>query len=295
MKTGLIVIAVLLILFVLIVFFTWLKIKRMGGYDTEEPKTVKVSKDDDFQTILKKFNVPEQYFKVVIAQSRSYNIINCPAVLWKENDIVKVLVLKIQPELYEEEAEDFLFISSAPFVNFKQLDGTYYPDWAVQSKEIKEIFLPYTEIGTAAGGIDFQRQQYWAGTMCVYSKSLAEIFRMMERPLSDYEMIVDNVARMKKDGSIPADMLAEREAEKAAARAEAEAAEKAAAQSSDMTAVWEAIRRLENQASDNGISTEDINRLNAYLLAQKRYDDLEHSTRDTDYQKTLYEELKDQI
>lgn len=292
MKTGLIVIAVLLILFVLIVFLTWLKIKRMGGYDAEGPETVKVSKDDNFQTILKKFNVPEQYFKVVIAQSRSYSIINCPAVLWKENDIVKVLVLKIQPELYEEEAEDFLFITSAPFVNFKQLDGTYFPDWSVQSKEIKELFLPYAEVGTAAGGIDYKRQQYWAGTMCVYARSLAEIFRMMGRPLSDYEITVDNVARMKEDGSIPADMLAEREAEKAASRAEAEAAEKAASQNNDMTAVWEAIRRLENQSSDNGISTEDINRLNAYLISQKRFDDLERSTKDSDYQKALLEELK---
>lgn len=294
MKTGLIILAVLVALLLLTAFLIWLKAKQMGAFDEPASETVKVSKNDDFQTVLNKFNVPAEHFKVVIAQSRSYNVINCPAVLWKVEDIVKVLVLKSQPEVYEEEAEDFLFVSSAPFVNFKQLDGTYYPDWAMQSKEIKELFLPYLEMGVAAGGIDFDRQQYWAGTMCVYAKSLAEIFRMLGRPLSDYEVTVDNVARMKEDGAIPADMLAEHEAMKAAARTEAEETAKAAAQNSDMTAVWEAIRRLENR-SGNQLSAEQLNKLNAYLLAEKRFDDLECSTKDADYQKALFEEVKEHL
>lgn len=285
-----IILALLFALLGLVIFFMWLRLKRMGAFDLEEQEQILVPKDADFRKILDMFNVPKEHYKVVIAQSRSYCVINCPAVLWKENDTVKVLVLKAQPQMYEEEAEDFLFIASAPFVNFKQLDGTYYPDWASKSKEIKEIFTPYIEMGIAAGGIDYKRQQYWAGTICVYAKSLAEIFRMMGRPLSDYEITVDNVGRMKEDGSIPADMLAEREAEKEAIRAK-EAAAEAAPQSKDMDAVWEAIRRLENKSGDE-VSTEEINRLNAYLLAEKRYDDLERSTKDTEYQKKLLKELE---
>lgn len=288
---GLIILAGLFVLLALVCFAVWLTLKRRGAFDIPEPEKIKISKDDDFKAVLAKFNVPEKHFKVVIAQSRSYNVINCPAVLWKEDDTVKVLVLKTQPEVFEEEAEDFLFIASAPFVNFKQLDGTYYPDWASKTKEIKEIFLPYVEIGVAAGGIDYKRQQYWAGTMCVYAKSLAEIFRMMGRPLSDYEINVDNIARMKEDGAIPSEMLAEREAEKEAARAKA-AEKDAFAQNKDMDAVWEAIRRLENSKSGDEVSTEQVNRLNAYLLAEKRYDDLERSTKDSAYQKKLLEELE---
>ena len=286
---AIIILAGLFALLLLAIFIVWLMLKRRGAFDVKESEKIAVSKDDDFQTILKKFGVPEKHFKAVLAQSRSYCVINCPAVLWKENDIVKVLVLKNQPEVFEEEAEDFLFIASAPFVNFKQLDGTYYPDWASQSREIKELFLPYAEMGVAAGGIDYKRQQYWAGTMCVYAPSLAEIFRMMGRPLSDYEINVNDIARMKEDGSIPPEMLAEHEAEKEALRAK-EAAAEASSSGKDMEAVWEAIRRLEGK-SDDGISTERINRLNARLLAEKRYDDLERSTKDADYQKKLLEEL----
>ena len=57
-----------------------------------------------------------------------------------------------------------------------------------------------------------------------------------------------------------------------------------------MDAVWEAIRRLENQNKED-ISAEDINKLNAYLLSEKRYEDLERSTKDKEFQKELLKEM----
>lgn len=286
MKSALIIMAVLILLFGLVLLLMWLKAKKIDEMYPDATTKVTVSKEDDFQAILDKFDVPTGYRKIVIAQSRNYSVVNCPAVVWKDEDKVKVLVLKSQPFVAEEEIEDFMYISSSPFVNFKQFDGKEYPDWAGQSEEIKELFLPYVEMTTAPGGIDRSRQQYWAGTICVYAPSLAEIFEMLGNPLSYYQMTIEDPKRMKADGSIPKAMLAERAAEKKA-KAEEEAK---GASGKDMEAVWEAIRRLEGKNSDD-ISPEDINKLNAYLLAEKRYEDLERSTKDKEFQKQLLKEL----
>lgn len=290
MGISLIILAAIIVLFCVIVLVAWLKGKEIDKMYPDTEQTVTIDKDDDFQTILKKFEVPEEYYKIVISQARTYNVVNCPAVIWKTEDKLKVLVLKKQPVLEEEELEDFKYIASSPFVNFKQFDGTEFPDWAVQTQEIKDLFLPYVEMTNAPGGIDRTRQQYWAGTICVYAPSLAEIFKMLGKPLSEYQITVDNVRRMREDGSIPADMLAQRDAEKKAA-AEAAAAAEAGVSGKDMDAVWDAIRRLENQNKED-VSAEEINKLNAYLISEKRFDDLERSTKDKEFQKELLKELK---
>lgn len=298
MKNVFIVLAGLVILFCFTFFLLWWNARKMKKKyaDSEDAqsasKTVSVSKDDNFETILKKFEVPEEHYQVVIAQSRVYSLNNCPAVLWIEEKKVKALLFRSQPVLVEEELEDFHYIASSPYVNFKQFDGSYFPDWAAQSQEMKERFLPYVEMGVSCGGIDYDRQTYWAGTMCVYSKSLAEIFRMIGKPLSSYEMRIDNMKRMRKDGSFPPEMLAAWDAEKKAAAKEANASKIDAAESSakDMEAVWEAIKRLENKNSEE-VCAEDINKLNAYLLKEKRYEDLERSTKDKEFQKELLKEL----
>lgn len=294
MREGLIILAVLIILFCLSFLLLWFKSRQLEKKYPDTTEKVAISKDDDFQTILQKFHVPEGYYKIVIAQARTYNVVNCPALIWKENDKIKVLVLRSQPFVAEEEWEDFLYITSSPFVNFKQFDGTEFPDWARQTAEIKELFLPFVEMTTAPGGIDRTRQQYWAGTICVYAPSLAQILQMMGKPLSDYEINVDNPRRMREDGSIPADLLAEYDAARKAAAEEADATQ-AGNSSKDMEAVWEAIRRLENQNHSGEISAEEINRLNAYLIREKRFDDLERSTKEPEFQKELLRELADKI
>lgn len=244
MTAAIIILLVLILLFGLVLLAMWLKAKQIDKQYPDTRDTRAVSKDDDFQKILKIFEVPEDYYKIVISQARTYNVVNCPAVIWKSEDKVKVLVLKSNPFIAEEEWEDFMYITSSPFVNFKQFDGTEFPDWASQSDEIKQLFYPYVEMTTAPGGIDRTRQQYWAGTICVYAPSLAEIFKMMDKPLSEYQIIVDNPKRMREDGSIPKDLLEQHHEERRqAAKKESENTE----QSKDMDALWEAIKRLENE------------------------------------------------
>lgn len=286
MLNGLIIIGILVVLFCIVLLIASLKARKINQMYPDTKETVSISKDDTFETILKKFDVPEDYHKIVISQSRNYSVVNCPAVLWISEDKVKVLVLKSQPFVAEEEIEDFAYIASSPFVNFRQFDGTEFPDWAGQTDEIKELFLPYVEMTNAPGGIDRTRQQYWAGTICVYAPSMAEIFRMFGKPLSEYQLTIENPKRMREDGAIPADLLDQYHEEKKAAAQKAAAS----ADNSEMEAVWEAIKRLENQKKDE-ISTEDLNRLNAYLIAEKRFDDLERSTTDKEFQKKLLEEL----
>lgn len=286
MLNGLIIIGILVVLFCIVLLIASLKARKINQMYPDTKETVSISKDDTFETILKKFDVPEDYHKIVISQSRNYSVVNCPAVLWISEDKVKVLVLKSQPFVAEEEIEDFAYIASSPFVNFRQFDGTEFPDWAGQTDEIKELFLPYVEMTNAPGGIDRTRQQYWAGTICVYAPSMAEIFRMFGKPLSEYQLTIENPKRMREDGAIPADLLDQYHEEKKAAAQKAAAS----ADNSEMEAVWEAIKRLENQKKDE-ISTEDLNRLNAYLIAEKRFNDLERSTTDKEFQKKLLEEL----
>ena len=289
MVTGLIILAVLIVLFFIVLFAMWLRGKKIDEMYPDTKLTVAIDKNDDFQAILKKFDVPEEYTKIVISQARTYNVVNCPAVIWKAEDKLKVLVLKSQPFLAEEELEDFRYITSSPFVNFRQFDGSEFPDWAGQTEEIKKLFLPYVEMTSAPGGIDRTRQQYWAGTICMYAPSLAEFFKMMGKPLSEYEFSIENVKRMREDGSIPENLLSQRDAEKKAA-AEAAMAAEAGASSKEMDAVWEAIKRLENQNKEE-ISAEDVNKLNAYLISEKRFEDLERSTQDKEFQKKLLKEL----
>lgn len=289
MVTGLIILAVLIVLFFIVLFAMWLRGKKIDEMYPDTKLTVAIDKNDDFQAILKKFDVPEEYTKIVISQARTYNVVNCPAVIWKVEDKLKVLVLKSQPFLAEEELEDFRYITSSPFVNFRQFDGSEFPDWAGQTEEIKKLFLPYVEMTSAPGGIDRTRQQYWAGTICMYAPSLAEFFKMMGKPLSEYEFSIENVKRMREDGSIPENLLSQRDAEKKAA-AEAAMAAEAGASSKEMDAVWEAIKRLENQNKEE-ISAEDVNKLNAYLISEKRFEDLERSTQDKEFQKKLLKEL----
>lgn len=287
MINSLIILGILIVLFVVILLIASLKAHKINEMYPETKETVSISKDDDFETILKKFQVPEDYHKIVISQSRNYSVVNCPAVLWIAEDKIKVLVLKSQPFVAEEEIEDFAYISSSPFVNFRQFDGTEFPDWAGQSDEIKELFLPYVELTNAPGGIDRTRQQYWAGTICVYAPSMAEIFRMFGKPLSEYQLTIDNPKRMREDGAIPADLLAQYHEAKEAAAKEAERA----ASNEEMNAVWEAIKRLENQNKEE-ISTEEINKLNAYLISEKRFEDLERSTTDKEFQKELLKQFQ---
>ncbi len=287
MINSLIILGILIVLFVVILLIASLKARKINEMYPETKETVSISKDDDFETILKKFQVPEDYHKIVISQSRNYSVVNCPAVLWIAEDKIKVLVLKSQPFVAEEEIEDFAYISSSPFVNFRQFDGTEFPDWAGQSDEIKELFLPYVELTNAPGGIDRTRQQYWAGTICVYAPSMAEIFRMFGKPLSEYQLTIDNPKRMREDGAIPADLLAQYHEAKEAAAKEAERA----ASNEEMNAVWEAIKRLENQNKEE-ISTEEINKLNAYLISEKRFEDLERSTTDKEFQKELLKQFQ---
>lgn len=243
MSSGIIILLILIALFCLVLLAMWLKAKQLDRLYPDTGESVSLPKGADFETILKTFGVPEEHYKIVISQARTYNVVNCPAVIWKDNDKIRVLVLKSKPFVAEEEWEDFLYITSSPFVNFRQFDGTEFPDWASQPQEIRELFLPYVEMTTAPGGIDRTRQQYWAGTICVYAPSLAQIFQMLDKPLSDYEITVDDPKRMRKDGAIPKEMLSQYLEEK---RFAAEEAEKSVS-SGETEALWDAIRRLENE------------------------------------------------
>lgn len=243
MLGGMIILGVLIALFCLVLLILWLKARQLDKQYPADPDQVVLPKNADFQTILEKFEVPEEHYLIVISQARTYQVVNCPAVIWKAGETVKVLVLKAQPFVAEEELEDFLYISSSPFVNFRQFDGTEFPNWASQTKEIKELFLPYVEMTAAPGGIDRTRQQYWAGTICVYAPSLAQILKMMDRPLADYEITVDNIPRMREDGSIPDELLAQYDREKQAAAGETGKH----ASSEETEALWEAIKRLEQE------------------------------------------------
>ncbi|MGN0306661.1 MAG: hypothetical protein ACI4DN_00445 [Lachnospiraceae bacterium] len=247
-----------------------------------------------YEELLKKYNVPEKHYKIVIGQSRVYSVYNCPAVIWKEGDKVKTLVLRLKPVLAQEDVEDFLFLSSQPQVDFRRFDGSDFPDWAIQSDYVKELFLPCANVSKTVGGIDYKKQMYWLGTLCVYANSLSGLLTMLERPLSDYDNRVENKALMLKDGSLPDSMKEELKKElEPSLRGEVRESASNLQSLQGMERAIQTIRDAEHRAGEK--EAEDrINRLYAKLLSEKRYEDLEKATLDENYRKALFQEFKEE-
>ncbi len=248
-----------------------------------------------YEELLKKYNVPENHYKIVIGQSRVYSVYNCPALIWKEKDIVKLLVLRQKEALSEEEEADFLYLASQPYVDFKRFDGSCFPDWAMQSDYVKELFLPYVNLSKTVGGLDYKQQMYWIGTICVYAKSLAQILTMLGRPLSDYENRVEHKPWMLIDGALPRKMQEELKREMGVKKEEAPFLDRKEGQDGDslqaMEKAIQVIRSTERKAGEEA-AADRINRLYARLLSDRRYEDLEKATQDEEYRAKLFEELE---
>ena len=245
----------------------------------------------NYEEILSKNNVPENHYKIVVGQSKVYNMYNCPAIIWKENNMVKTLYLRANqtPLLTEQEEEDYLFLASQPYVDFLRFDGSEYPDWAVQPQYIKQLFMPYVNNSISKGGIDYDKNMYWVGTTCVYAASMAEVFKMLGRPLSDFENMVQNKKVMATDGSIPEDMLEEYRKYKIAQKESSELL-KSKEDSGSVAGMEKAIQSIRD--SERKSAEDSINTLYAKLLADKRFDDLERATHDADFRKQLFEEYE---
>lgn len=263
-------------------------------HDKKKPteETLELQKRN-YEEILAKNNVPENHYKIVVGQSKVYNMYNCPAVIWKEGNMVKTLYLRANsaPLLAQQEEEDYLFLASQPYVDFLRFDGSEYPDWAVQPKYVKELFLPYVNSSVSKGGIDYDKNMYWIGTTCVYAASMAEIFKMLGRPLKDFENMVQNKKVMAKDGSIPEDMLEEYRKYKVSLKEASDLF--IPEEKKDSSSVAEMEKAIQFIRDSERKSTEDaINALYAKLLAEKRFDALEKATQDADFRNQLFEEYK---
>ena len=247
----------------------------------------------EYEELLEKYQVPENHYKIVVGQSKAYKLYNCPAIVWKEDNMIKTLYLRAnaKPFLVEQEEEDYLFLASQPYVDFLRFDGTEYPDWAVQPEYIKQMFMPYVNSSVSKGGINYNKNMYWIGTTCVYAASMAEMFKMLDRPLMDYTNMVDNKKEMAKDGSIPEDMLEEYRKEKAAKKEASEFLKEEDKKDKEavdgMEKAIQVIRDSERKSAE-----EAINSLYAKLLADKRFEDLERATKDEEFRKQLFEEYK---
>ncbi len=274
---------IILVIAICAVFVIWKKQKP-----SEEKKE---KQKREYEETLKINNVPENHYKIVVGQSKVYNIYNCPAVVWKEGKTVKTLYLRAnaKPILAEQEEEDYMFLASQPYVDFLRYDGTEYPDWAVQPEYVKELFYPYVNSSISKGGIDYNKNMYWIGTTCVYAASMKEMFEMLGHPLKDYTNMVDNKKEMAKDGSIPEAMLEEYRKEKAAKKEASEFLKEEDKNNSqsveDMEKAIQVIRDSERKSAE-----EAMNALYAKLLADKRFEDLEKATKDEAFRQKLFEE-----
>ncbi len=261
-------------------------------FQKRKPTEDKLEKQKrDYEETLKVNNVPEQHYKIVVGQSKVYNIYNCPAVVWKEDGKIKTLYLRAnaKPILAEQEEEDYMFLASQPYVDFLRFDGTEYPDWAVQPDYIKELFMPYVNSSVSKGGIDYKKNMYWIGTTCVYANSMAEMFKLLGHPLSAYTNMVDNKKEMAKDGSVPEDMLEEYRKEMASKKEASEFLKEEDKKDKDSVEGMEkAIQVIRD--SERKSAQDEINALYAKLLADKRFDDLEKATKDEEFRQKLFEE-----
>lgn len=248
---------------------------------------------EQYEALLEKFGVPKQHTRIVIAQSKVYNLYNCPAVAWVEDDIVKTLIFRLNPMVVDNELEDFMFVSAQPLVDFRRFDGSEYPDWARQSKYVKELFYPLVEDSQSKGGIDYKKQMYWIGTMCVYAPTLHGFFKMIGRPLKDYDIKVDNVERMKRDGSIPEELLEahheyKKEMREQAAKEERQPVDMQAAMQ-NLEQALKLVSEAKQQQKEDDDMNEKMNRLIQKMLEAGETEELLRSTTDKEYQKELFE------
>ena len=276
---------IIIILIVLACVFLVFHDKKKPSEETLEMQRKK------YVEILSLNNVPENHYKIVVGQSKIYNMYNCPAIIWKEGNVIKTLYLRANqtPLLASQEEEDYLFLASQPYVDFLRFDGSEYPDWAVQPEYVKQLFMPYVNNSISKGGIDYDKNMYWVGTTCVYAASMAEVFKMLGRPLCDFENMVQNKKVMAKDGSIPEDMLEEYRQYKLSRKETNELLKEDEKKSSASVAEMErAIQSI--RESERKLTEDTINSLYAQLLTDKRFDDLERATRDENFRKQLLEE-----
>ena len=120
---------------------------------------------------------------------------------------------------------------------------------------------------------------------------MAEMFKMLGRPLRDYTNMVDNKKEMAKDGSIPEDMLEEYRKEMAAKKEASEFLKEEEKQDKEaMDGMEKAIQVI--RESERKSAQDEINSLYAKLLADKRFDDLEKATKDEEFRKQLLAEYK---
>lgn len=248
----------------------------------------------EYEETLEVNKVPKKHYKIVVGQSKVYNIYNCPAIVWKEENLVKTLYLRAnaKPILAEQEEEDYMFLASQPYVDFLRYDGTEYPDWAVQPEYVKELFYPYVNSSISKGGIDYNKNMYWIGTTCVYAASMKVMFEMLGHPLKDYINMVDNKKEMARDGSIPEAMLEEYRKDKAAKKEASDLLkEEDRTDSNSVEGMEKAIQSIRD--SERKSAEETINALYAKLLAEKRFEDLEKATKDEAFRKKLFEEYQE--
>jgi hypothetical protein len=258
-----------------------------------------ISKDEDkiqlqkekYEALLKQYGVPENHTRIVIAQSKVYNLYNCPAVAWIENEIVKTLIFRLNPIVVDNELEDFMFLSSQPLVDFKRYDGSEYPDWARQSAYVKQLFYPLVEDTNSKGGIDYKKQMYWIGTMCVYAPTLHAFFEMIGRPLKDYDIKVERIDRMKTDGSIPVDLLEahhEYKKEKKEAKEEKQVVDMNTAMQ-NLEQALKMVSEAKQQVKEESSMNDKMNLLIQKMIAEGATEELLRSTTDKKYQKELFE------
>lgn len=145
------------------------------------------------------------------------------------------------------------------------------------------------DLSTSRGGIDYKRNMYWIGTICVYASSMVEIFRFLGRPLADFQNLVDNKKVMATDGSIPEEMLEEYRKTNAAKKEASEFLPQE--EKKDQTSVEGMEKAIQHiRESERKAGEEAINNLYAKLLAEKRFEDLERATKDEEFRKKLLEE-----
>lgn len=155
---------------------------------TTQPTKEELSiQQNEFEKLLKRFNVPQVYYKAVIHDNYTYKLYYAPVVMWRNKDIIKMLVIGGNSFIIETPVERFREVIVIKFTEFSA--PTHKEDnWYALPGYIKNTFVMYMNHYNIydARNRPLTYGTYLSGGFAFCTNSLHSLFSAIGEPSSFY-------------------------------------------------------------------------------------------------------------
>lgn len=146
---------------------------------------------EQYENLLKQYNVPENHFKAVIHDCIKYDLFYTPVIMWRDNNSIKMLTVNQIPHIIETPLKSF---SRVYMSTLSKYDESIHKEghWNALPKYVKNQFYPYMNYYNIydAKNRDCTYGTYGFAGFNFCTNSLSSIFRMINEPVSFYNIDV---------------------------------------------------------------------------------------------------------